>query len=301
MEVARMPAAEVRQRLSGPGLDLRTGSLTLRIRSSISRVAEGIRQLYADFPVADGGGFVDFQCQIRAPHGVRRFYRRQVCFLFEHREVFRPLPYAQAFPMLEWGMNWCMATQIRHQLVLHAAALERDGRALVLTGPPGSGKSTLCAALTQRGWRLLSDETTLLDPETGCVTGPVRPISLKNASVEAIRAFAPHAWLSAPCHDTLKGTVVHMRPPPESVTRMTESALPGWVIFPRYRAGAATRWRIRSPGRVLLGLAANAFNYPVLGRRAFHALVDVAEQVDAWDLTYSDLEQVVGDIDAQTA
>jgi predicted ATPase len=31
---------------------------------------------------------------------------------------------------------------------------------VILPAPPGSGKSTLCAALVTRGWRLLSDELT---------------------------------------------------------------------------------------------------------------------------------------------
>jgi predicted ATPase len=32
--------------------------------------------------------------------------------------------------------------------------VERDGHALILPAMPGSGKSTLTAALVQRGWRL---------------------------------------------------------------------------------------------------------------------------------------------------
>ena len=35
---------------------------------------------------------------------------------------------------------------------LHAGAVERDGRSLLLVGSSGKGKSTLTAALVQRGW-----------------------------------------------------------------------------------------------------------------------------------------------------
>ena len=67
--------------------------------------------------------------------------------------------------MLEWGLNWCVAGHAHQYLMLHAAALERNGRAVILPGDPGAGKSTLTAALMLSGWRLLSDEITLVDRE----------------------------------------------------------------------------------------------------------------------------------------
>jgi hypothetical protein len=42
--------------------------------------------------------------------------------------------------------------------LLHAAALAVQGRAVMLAGPSGRGKSTLCLALLARGFELLSDE-----------------------------------------------------------------------------------------------------------------------------------------------
>ena len=47
-------------------------------------------------------------------------------------------------------------------LLLHAG-VERDGLALICP-PSWSGKSTLTAALSLRGWRLLSDEFGAFDP-----------------------------------------------------------------------------------------------------------------------------------------
>lgn len=43
-------------------------------------------------------------------------------------------------------------------LWLHAAVVERDGRAMLLCGPSGQGKSTLSTLLCERGWRLMSDD-----------------------------------------------------------------------------------------------------------------------------------------------
>jgi hypothetical protein len=46
----------------------------------------------------------------------------------------------------------------RGLLPLHAAAVEIGGRAILLAGPSGVGKSTLAAALASRGHRLLADD-----------------------------------------------------------------------------------------------------------------------------------------------
>src|SRR3546814_13043507 len=69
----------------------------------------------------------------------------------------------------EMGMNLQMALGWRRHLLLHASSVEKNGRALVMTGESGSGKSTLAAQLGERGWRLMGDEFALLDLETGAI------------------------------------------------------------------------------------------------------------------------------------
>lgn len=50
----------------------------------------------------------------------------------------------------------------RGGLVLHATTVARGGRAVALVGPSGVGKSTLAAALLERGYALVADEATLV-------------------------------------------------------------------------------------------------------------------------------------------
>jgi len=47
-------------------------------------------------------------------------------------------------------------------LVLQAGALALDGRALLIEGPPGSGKSSLALALIERGAGLIGDDAVTL-------------------------------------------------------------------------------------------------------------------------------------------
>jgi len=51
---------------------------------------------------------------------------------------------------------------VRSQFLLHAGAIARDGAALLVMGPPASGKSTLGLAALRAGWTLLGDGLTIV-------------------------------------------------------------------------------------------------------------------------------------------
>jgi HPr kinase/phosphorylase len=51
---------------------------------------------------------------------------------------------------------------VNDTLLVHATAVAADGDAILLRGPPGSGKSDLALRLIEDGARLLADDQTLL-------------------------------------------------------------------------------------------------------------------------------------------
>lgn len=293
LTVASLSRNQLQERLAGPGLDVRTGPFVSRIRSSIDAIVDGIFLLYGDYPLCPSDGFADFHVWMTRSGGVRRWYRPQVSFDIDGVLPFEPLPIAHAFPMLEWALNWCIATRVHAYLTVHAAVLERDGLALVMPAPPGSGKSTLCAALVSRGWRLLSDETAMFRLEDGLLTPVVRPISLKNRSIDVIRAFADTPVLSAPVENTTKGTVAYLKAPASSIARARETALPAWIVFPKYEAGASTSLTPIPRARAFLRMAENAFNYSQLGPGGFRTLADTIDRCDSYDFRYSNLDEAM--------
>ena len=301
MIVQELSPLELKSRLYNGGLRVRTGPVVSSIRSRLPRVARGIALHYGDYSVEDLRGFADFDVRVVPPRSTRRWLKPQVCFRFDGATPFLPLPADQAFAMLEWGLNWCVSNYCHQFLIVHAASVERSGRALLLPGDAGSGKSTLCAGLVSRGWRLLSDELTLLDPTSGNVVPLPRPVSLKNASIDAVRAFAPGATLSDPVHDTAKGSVAHMKPPSDSVRRATESAQPSWIVLPSYEAGADARLAPLSKARAFMHLADHAFNYDVHGRKGFDLLARVVSTSECFEFRYARLEDAIALFDEALA
>lgn len=280
--------------MNNDGLILKIGPFSFRIAAKAPTILEGIVELYGDYPLVADGEFVDFTVTIRGAKGLRGLVGgKQAVFDFDGTEPFKPLPVEQAFPLLEWSMNWCISTQVCHFLLLHSAVIERENCAVVMPAPPGSGKSTLCAGLVNRGWRLLSDELAVISLADASIHPLGRPISLKNQSIDVIRNYVEGAVLNRITHQTTKGSVTHLKVLRDHVDRMDETARPRWVIFPKYVAGSPARLTPRSRANSMLELGQNSFNYAALGLDGFNALRQVIDASDCYDFEYSQLDEAV--------
>lgn len=297
LTVGSLPPERLRRALATQGVAVRTGPVGFRVLSDVPAVAAALGLLYADYPRLGSADFCDFELHVRRVGGLRRWLRPQVLAVYDGAPVFEPLPLGHAFPLLEWALNHCVTSHAFEHLTLHAAVVERGGRAAILPAPPGSGKSTLCAALVHRGWRLLSDELALVTLADGRLAPLARPVSLKNRSIEIIRRFAPEAVFSAETHDTAKGTVAHMLVPREHVRRMDETARPAWVVFPRWVADAPPQLAPRAKADAMMELGRNSFNYGTLGRSGFEALADLVTACDCFDFSYGHLDDAIATFD----
>ncbi len=290
--------ADVAIDITNGDLLVKLGPFVARIKTNVALLIVEFQEMYADFEIITRDQFADFHVEVSYEGGLRRWIKPEVRFFFDGRPSFTPLPSSQAFAMLEWGLNWCVAAHCHQYLIIHAAAIEKNGYAALLPAPPGSGKSTLCAGLVMRGWRLLSDELALYDMATGLVHGMARPINLKNRSIEVIKQFAPDARMTLPMHGTTKGTVALLRPPLTSVLQAQEPVKPTWIILPKYVAGSAPLLESHSQARTFMLLAEQSFNYDLQGERGFNALGKLVDQCKCHQFIYSQLDDAEHVFDA---
>ena len=288
---------ELRGALAGSGIVLDLGLATLRVRSDLPLLAAQLRAVYPHFGFHPAGEWADLHVDIVRPRGLRRGWRPQAVFRCDGRTPFDPFPADSPLPLLEWGTNWLIGRRLNGHLLLHAGAVERDGVALLLPATPGSGKSTLAAALALHGWRLLSDEFGALDPGSGMLHPVLKPVALKNESIDVIRRWSPAAVIGPAFPNTRKGTVAHLAAGADAAARVHEPALAAAVVLPRWQAGAPTTWERIEPQTVFRALAFNAFNYPVTGEEGFAAVACIARACPAWELVYSDLHEAVDRIE----
>jgi len=279
--------------LSADGLRVRVGPFNAHIQAPISRLHEPLYRLYADYPLLDADCVYSFHARIEGKRHWPRLYRPLVRFSVDGRMPHEDMPAEQALAVLEWGINLVIALRSHCFLMLHSAVLEKDGHAVLLPAAPGFGKTTLCAALAHRGWRLLSDEFGLIRPGASEFVPVPRPMALKNESIDVLRSFAPEAVIGPAIPNTRKGTVVHVKPPTDSVRRQSETALARWIVFPRWQADAPLVLEPLSKSQGFMMLAMNAFNYELLGETGFGIASEVVNRSDCFRLVYSDLEEAV--------
>jgi len=291
MRLRELAPAALRESLA-KGLILQTGPFRIRVMSSTDEVFHGLHLLYGDFEI-HGEGYADYHVRVDRVGGLRSYWRPQITFELDGVHPFLPLPADHAFASFEWGLNWCIAGHAHHYLTLHAAVLERNGRAVILPGDPGAGKSTLTAALSLSGFRLLSDEMTLVDRDDGLLVPLARPVNLKNNSIAVISAFSKDAVFGQEAHDTHKGTVAHLKPSQDSVLRAQEKVAPAFVVFPRWSAGAQTVLTPRSKADAFMHTANHAFNYEVLGRSGYELNAGLIDASECFDFSYSSLPEAI--------
>lgn len=272
-------------------LDLRIGPVSFRLGSEWAGPLDALKRLYAGFPQADP--VCDFTVRLEAQRPWRRWLRPSVAIRGDYvLPDAAPLSLAHGLLAAEMGMNLQMALGQKHYLLLHAASVERDGRALLMTGESGAGKSTLSALLGERGWRLMGDEFALLDLRDYSLRAFPRAISLKNQAINLFDGAAPDR-LGPVLEDTPKGRIRHLRPNQEAIARMDDPARPALILFPRFGAGMEKAVRPVGTAEAFVRLTQASTNYVTLGERGFASLNALLQAAPARAIDYADTDSAV--------
>lgn len=269
-------------------LALAIGPVAFRIGSAWRAPVEALATLYAGYAAPDYNA-CDFTVRLEPETAWRRWVRPSVAIRGDYvLPDAAPLPLAMGMLAAEMGMNLQMALGQKTYLLLHAASLEKGGRALILTGESGAGKSTLAALLGERGWRLMGDEFALLDMASGALHPFPRAISLKNGAISVMEREVIPTRFGPRIENTPKGTIRHLRPQAEAIARMDEPARPALILFPRFGAAAAAR--AVGQAEVFMRLTQASTNYVALGRAGFDALTGLVGAVPAAAIDYPDTD-----------
>jgi hypothetical protein len=196
------------------------------------------------------------------------------------RSEFLPLLKAQ---LIEFAIQFA-----RFEVALHAAALAKGDKAVLLVGSPGAGKTTLAIALAKSGLELVADDVTLLHAD-GTVTGITLPFSVKASAWPLLEKFWPG----------MTDRPVHCRPDGQSLCYVPHDRLAaprprriGVIVLLDRHTDAETRVDAVDPVDALTALMAEGVTRDQqLHPGGFAALVDGLPTARCHRLVYSDLRE----------
>jgi len=262
------------------------GPVQFRVGSDWAGPIAALDRLYAGYP-RDMDRPADATVRLFATRPWRRWLRPSVHIGgdFVVPDAL-PLPLSMGLLAAEMAMNLQVALGWRRHMLLHASAVARAGRAVILSGESGSGKSTLAALLGETDWRLMGDEFTLIDPASGDALAFPRAVSLKNAAIAEVAARVEPARLGPLLAGTPKGDIRHLIPRPDAIAAMHEPARPALLLFPRFGGEAAIE--PMGEGEAFVRLTEASTNYVALGEAGFTALARLVRETPALGISYPD-------------
>lgn len=270
---------------------LAVGSMIISVESDIRSLHDYIVSHYEHCILDNETGlFSDYQISVNRGPFMRKLYKPQAVFKFNHSAPFKPLPLSQAHALLEWGMNWVISGNANQFLIIHAAALEKNGKGIIISAPSGSGKSTLCAYLVSQGWRLLSDELALVSPESLLMHGLARPINLKNRSIELMKPYFDDGDFSPLATDTHKGTISLVKPPKSSTINSAIPVMPSHLVFVNYQEDENCYLESVDKCLALTEIIKNSFNFGLLNKKGFDCARRLVDTTDALYIEYNNFQ-----------
>jgi hypothetical protein len=181
-------------------------------------------------------------------------------------------------------------------ILLHAAAVARNGKALVLAGNTGAGKTTLATWLVCRGFEYLTDELLCIDTKAMSVNGFARPLHLKKpgcALFANVIDMGGDAVMESPLGSHVSPTRLG--------ARVARSARPCALVLPAYRAGARFELRPLPKAQAATRLMGCLVNARQRQQHGFDSVSGLMQAVPAFAMTYSDLEEAGAQLETMLA
>lgn len=173
----------------------------------------------------------------------------------------------------------------------HAGVMSFEGQGVLMPAYSGTGKTTLVAGLLSRGWKYLSDEFAMIDPDTLMIQPFPKPMCVKEGS------WKMFADMGLPLRDSdgfaarSKWPRRYLNPLEISPNLLGEPCEVNWLFFLSEKDGSTRRIRRACQGDAAMLLYALGFNTRPFGPRGFQITTELARRARSFVIRRGPIEE----------
>ena len=226
------------------------------------------------------------------PHIIYRLFQQADDLVLQRDQitVYRGSAKAECADILLGDSTRALADRSTGGLLFHAAGLVRQGRGVLLPGRIASGKTTLSARLTLRGFDFLSDELIFVPAGSITLHALTRPLNVKSAARSVLRPYFDFDRCAAHLLSTPRGDLVPvelLRPQNE----LSPAAL-SVIILPQYTLEANFKLEPLSQAQAAFTLVDTVVNARNLPDHGLPELARLSRSIPAYQFVYNDFAQI---------
>jgi len=269
-------------------LHLRLGVVPISIRSIYGPAIRDLQLLYARqlraAPDPDA-----LQIEVKATRNGRS-HRRRYEVWGDDVKRFSVWTADAVLPHIEWAANWQIMLYLPRYFEIHASVMQFGESGVMFAAGPQSGKSTLALGLWARGWRYLSDEFALIDPDTLRVHPYPKALCIKEGSFGVLQRLGFRVELRQRYCKGRKGTVTFVSPNRFGADRVGEPCEVGHIFFCRYQNGAPPSVKTISRAEAVLRLNRQSFNFLKFRGQGVAIMSDLVRRARCYELVSGELQ-----------
>lgn len=178
---------------------------------------------------------------------------------------------------------------VRDYILLHAGAVVKNGRAILLPGKSESGKTTLTLGLMNHGYKYLTDEISAIYHETMEVSPFQRPIYVDTWS-RPLRQEVNKSFKTYRYRDEGERWQ-YIVPQNGAVMPRDVRWKVDWIIFPRYTPKGKVILKPLGPAKAIMALMQRGWNQRLFTDRGLKIFTGLVRRARCYTLEMGDLEE----------
>jgi HprK-related kinase A len=210
-----------------------------------------------------------------------------------NRIIYQSPNYRYILEYLEYEIYNLLIDKLTNYYLIHAGVVSYHNKAILFPAQSGSGKTTLIAGLLKNGFRYLTDEIAVIEPQTLLVYPFLKPLNIKMGSLPLFANFEPEMELINKRDIGVKDKIHHVLVRNGSIHPADKPIPAGDIIFVQYDPRAKCRLTPISRVNTIFDMAKCSFNQYRFKEKGIDILHSLVRRCRCYQLKFSQVGKAV--------